>query len=52
MQDLENQFHLSYREVKAVFHFIAEDVVEIVNFKLRQYPNKCRKDQKLFRGDR
>lgn len=51
VKDLENHFHLSYREVNAVLHLIAEAVVEIVNFKLRKCPNrpnKCRENQKLF----
>ena len=31
MQDLENHFHLSYREINTVVLFILEPVVEIVN---------------------
>ena len=31
MQDLENHFHLSYREINTVVLFISEPVVEIVN---------------------
>ena len=31
MQDLENHFHLGYREINTVVLFISEPVVEIVN---------------------
>ena len=51
MQDLEDHFRLSYREVGEVAPLIAEAGGEIVKLKQREHtkePSKNREDQKLF----